>query len=213
MVSMLMKEYTAGKGSTVRSRMVLFLVFGDFWLGVIGVIPTLATLTGNPPREGTGFCNSMGFLLAVSIYVQHLNTLTLCVSTFLILIHPLSLATRILERYWRWLFPLPWVLACILCGIAWGTQGDWGVRRSFLSLAFLIGCLKPTDTFRRRHQTSITTASAFTRRASSPKSGSSCRAASSSSSSRSSTSGSLSFSGGPTRSGRRPRSRAAAARR
>jgi hypothetical protein len=29
-VSMLRKQYTAGKGSTVRSRLVLFLVFGDF---------------------------------------------------------------------------------------------------------------------------------------------------------------------------------------
>lgn len=35
MISMLRKEYTAGKGSTVRSRMVLFLVAGDFFLGCV----------------------------------------------------------------------------------------------------------------------------------------------------------------------------------
>lgn len=35
MVSMFRKEYTAGKGSTVRSRLVLFLVFGDFLLGSV----------------------------------------------------------------------------------------------------------------------------------------------------------------------------------
>lgn len=70
----------------------------------------------------------MGYLLGVSLYVQHVNTLLLCVSTFLILIHPLSTATRLLERHWRWLFPLPWVFCCTIVGIAYGVSGPWVVR-------------------------------------------------------------------------------------
>ncbi|CDZ98804.1 G protein-coupled receptor, rhodopsin-like [Phaffia rhodozyma] len=139
MVSMLYKEYKVGKGSTVRSRLVLFLVFGDLFLGIIAIIPTISTLAGNHPKPFTPYCNALGFLIATALYAQHFNTLTLCISTYLILIYPLSLYTRWLERHWRWLFPFVWFSSFLCAGIAWGVIKYWGYNNGI--------CIYPSGLF------------------------------------------------------------------
>ncbi|KAL7411028.1 hypothetical protein BDY24DRAFT_397460 [Mrakia frigida] len=125
MIAILHKEYNVDKGSTIRSRLVLFLVFGDLVLGIIGIIPTIGTLSGNPPATGSSFCDATGFLLAATLWAQHFNTLALAVATYLILIYPLSSWTALVERRWRWSLPLVWILSFVMSAVAWAVQESW----------------------------------------------------------------------------------------
>lgn len=54
---------------------------------------------------------------------EYFNAIILAVSTYLVLLHPLSSATRLLQRHWLVLFPAVWVLSFIASGVAWRVTG------------------------------------------------------------------------------------------
>lgn len=128
----------------------LFLL--PFLYSIIGIIPTIGTLSGNPPATGSSFCDATGFLLAATLWArsspvqsspslvwrrrssasslplplsEHFNTLALAVATYLILIYPLSSWTALVERRWRWSLPLVWILSFVMSAVAWAVQESW----------------------------------------------------------------------------------------
>lgn len=69
-------------------------------------------------------CDATAFLLISTFWVQYLNAVVMAVSTWLILLHPLSYATRLLQRFWGWLFPITWGIGFIAGGVAWRVTGE-----------------------------------------------------------------------------------------
>ncbi|CDZ98273.1 G protein-coupled receptor, rhodopsin-like [Phaffia rhodozyma] len=121
LISLLMREFKA-RSSTVRTRLLMFLVFSDLFMGVIGILsPTYYLVTGKSP--GPDSCSAIGFLLLTSIWTQYINAIVLCVATYIILLHPLSRYVRYLQRYWMWLPPIMWGLSLIAAGVCWRVTG------------------------------------------------------------------------------------------
>ncbi|KAL7415503.1 hypothetical protein BDY24DRAFT_383179 [Mrakia frigida] len=115
------REWKTG-ASTVRTRLLSFLVFGDLVMGIVGVIsPSYYLATGRGPPSKV--CTFTAFMLLSSFWTQYLSAIFLAVSTYLILLHPLSSATRHLQRYWALLFPITWAISFIAAGVAWRVTG------------------------------------------------------------------------------------------
>lgn len=100
-----------GRGATVRTRLVQGLVASDLMLGLVALIPSVEYLRGNRHVAGSTFCDAFGVMLAATIWTEHLWTLSLAAATYLILIHPLSPMTRVLEKRWPFLWLLIWTIS------------------------------------------------------------------------------------------------------
>lgn len=100
-----------GRASTVRTRIVQGLVLSDFLLGFFALISSSAYLAGNPFQHGSNTCSAWGFFLVATLWSEHLWTLVLAFSTYMILIYPLHAVTRALEKSWQWAYLAIWTIA------------------------------------------------------------------------------------------------------
>lgn len=100
-----------GRASTVRTRIVQGLVLSDFFLGFFALISSSAYLAGSPFQHGSNTCDAWGLFLVATLWSEHLWTLVLAFSTYMILIYPLHSVTRLLEKSWQWIYLGIWTIA------------------------------------------------------------------------------------------------------
>lgn len=82
---------------------------------------------------GGRFCDFLSFMLISAFWSQYFAAISLAVSTYCILLHPLATTTRVLQKYYLWFFPTIWVLSFIFAGIAWKIDG-YGFNAGFCYL-------------------------------------------------------------------------------
>ncbi|ORX33971.1 hypothetical protein BD324DRAFT_637845 [Kockovaella imperatae] len=106
--SMAYLEFAKGRPATTRMRIVQSLVVSDLALGIVGAIGVSIGLSEGGLKPGTA-CDGIGVVLVATIWSEHMWTLLLALSTYMILIYPLHAITLWLEKRWAWLLLLVWV--------------------------------------------------------------------------------------------------------
>ena len=76
-----------GRPSTTRMRLVQSLVVSDLVLGIVGLIGSAMVLSGDNLVQGTVPCDGLGFMLVTVLWTEHLWTLLLAFTTYMILIY------------------------------------------------------------------------------------------------------------------------------
>ncbi|EKD00262.1 hypothetical protein A1Q2_05439 [Trichosporon asahii var. asahii CBS 8904] len=100
-----------GRGSTTRMRLVQSLIVSDLMMGITGLIGCIQQLAGHPLVKDSVECDGLGVTFTAIVFSQHLWTLALAFTTFMILIHPLSNTTILLEKYWYWNWLFVWAIS------------------------------------------------------------------------------------------------------
>lgn len=100
-----------GRGSTTRMRLVQSLIVSDLMMGITGLIGCIQQLAGHPLVKDSVECDGLGVTFVAIVFSQHLWTLALAFTTFMILIHPLSNTTILLEKYWYWNWLIVWSIS------------------------------------------------------------------------------------------------------
>ncbi|KAE8540778.1 hypothetical protein D1P53_003142 [Cryptococcus gattii VGV] len=108
--------YRQGKGK-LRVRLLVGMVISDLLLGLVILPPVAMYIANRKLATGSAGCNAQAFILIATLFTQHLWTLVMAVSTFLLLRHPLSRATSLLERYSWVIAPVIWGLSVIHAGL------------------------------------------------------------------------------------------------
>ncbi|KIR31250.1 hypothetical protein I352_06344 [Cryptococcus deuterogattii MMRL2647] len=108
--------YRQEKGK-LRVRLLVGMVISDLLLGLVILPPVAMYIANRKLATGSAGCNAQAFILIAILFTQHLWTLVMAVSTFLLLRHPLSRATTLLERYSWVIAPLIWGLSVLHAGL------------------------------------------------------------------------------------------------
>lgn len=68
-------------------------------------------------------CTFLGYALSSGLYAQHMWNLAILAVTYMILVHPLSNITLLLERKVMWFWPVIWSIALSLNAVPWVLSG------------------------------------------------------------------------------------------
>ncbi|AFR97489.1 hypothetical protein C343_05632 [Cryptococcus neoformans C23] len=123
--SMAINEFVFSRPGTTRTRIVQALIVSDLLLGIIGLISSGLTLTGDGHlmAHGTTSCSGLGFMLTAILWSEHLWTLLLAFVTYMILINPLHSMTLWLEKKWFYFYIIVWVIAIMMGLIGYEVYG------------------------------------------------------------------------------------------
>lgn len=87
------------------------------------VASTAFLLDGGNLIEAKKACTFLGLALSLSIWTQHFWNVCILVITYMILVHPLSSWTLLLERKVGLLWPIIWLLSLAINAIPWALAG------------------------------------------------------------------------------------------
>lgn len=79
-----------------------------------------ASLAGHHPHTGSVSCYVAAYAVEAALWTEYIWTIVLAGVTYRILIHPTSILTEILERYWLYVGLAVYTLALALAGLQSG---------------------------------------------------------------------------------------------
>ncbi|WRT64674.1 uncharacterized protein IL334_001608 [Kwoniella shivajii] len=125
LVSMFYLEVFRGRPGTTRTRIVQALIVSDFILGIVGLISSCLTVTGDGHAlsHGTASCDGLGFMVTTVLWTEHGWTLILAIATFMILIYPLHWFTLWMEQRWYFLWAFVWLVSIVIGIIGYEVYG------------------------------------------------------------------------------------------
>lgn len=104
-------------------RLVQSLIVSDLLMGIVGLVGCIQQLSGNELKKDSVECDGLGVSFVAIIFSQHLWTLSLAFTTFMILLHPLSSITIFLEKYWYWNWPIVWAISFAISVVGYVLYG------------------------------------------------------------------------------------------
>ncbi|RXK40939.1 hypothetical protein M231_01787 [Tremella mesenterica] len=99
-----------GRPTTTRTRAVESLVVSDLMLGIVGLIGNAVDMSIGL-KDGTPTCDGLGFMLTTVFWIQHMCTLLLAFTTYMILIYPLHSITSLIEKHWIYIWISVYIIA------------------------------------------------------------------------------------------------------
>ncbi|ODN80744.1 hypothetical protein L202_02901 [Cryptococcus amylolentus CBS 6039] len=107
----------------LRVRLLMGMIISDLAIGLAILPSDIMFILNKKIATGTAGCNALGFVLTTILFTQHLWTLAIAIATFLLLRHPLSRITMMVERYSWLIAPAIWSLSILHAGVWYAKVG------------------------------------------------------------------------------------------